>query len=237
MILLLVFAFCASFTQRVTGFGFGIFIMSILPHIMPSFGEATALSGMLALISVVVTAVKKYKYIEWKKVLPILITFLVISFFCVRFVSRIDGHLMKRVLGGMLILISIYLFFFSSRVQVKPTVPVQVGLGTVSGIMGGFFAMQGPPAVIYFLSSTDSKEQYIAHISAFFVIGNLMMTGFRAMNGLVTTTVMKSWLIAFPAVVAGYLVGRWVYDLMPIQTLRKVVYAFMAASGVVALLS
>ena len=37
----------ASFVQRTTGFGFGIFIMTMLPSIMPSFGEATTLSGIL----------------------------------------------------------------------------------------------------------------------------------------------------------------------------------------------
>ena len=35
----------ASFVQRTTGFGFGIFIMTMLPTLMPSYGEATTLSG------------------------------------------------------------------------------------------------------------------------------------------------------------------------------------------------
>ena len=39
----------ASFVQRSTGFGFGIFIMTALPFLMPSYGEATTLSGLLAL--------------------------------------------------------------------------------------------------------------------------------------------------------------------------------------------
>lgn len=33
----------ASFVQRTVGFGFGIFIMSALPFLMPSYGEAEAL--------------------------------------------------------------------------------------------------------------------------------------------------------------------------------------------------
>ena len=39
----------ASFVQRTTGFGFGIFIMTMLPFLMPSYGEATTLSGLLAM--------------------------------------------------------------------------------------------------------------------------------------------------------------------------------------------
>ena len=34
----------ASFIQRTTGFGFGIFIMTMLPFLMPTYGEATTLS-------------------------------------------------------------------------------------------------------------------------------------------------------------------------------------------------
>lgn len=237
VLLLLIFAFGASFTQRVTGFGFGIFIMTILPHLMPSYGEATALSGLLALCCVAVTAVRTMKHVDWRKLLPILITFLVVSFFAVRTVAHVDSHAMKKVLGGVLICVSVYFFFFSGRIRLRPSVPVQVGMGSVSGLMGGFFAMQGPPAVIYFLSCTQTKEQYISLVSAYFVIGNLMMTLFRAGNGLVTQTVGYAWLIGLPAVVAGLIVGGRVYDHMPISIIRKAVYAFMAVAGIVALVS
>ena len=237
VLLLLVFAFGASFTQRVTGFGFGIFIMTVLPYLMPSFGEATALSGVLAVVCVLVTACKHVKYIQWKKLLPILITFLVVSFFSVRAVAGLDGHLLKRALGGILIAVSIWFFLFSERVRMRPSIPVQLGMGTISGLMGGFFAMQGPPAVVYFLSCTDDKEQYISLISAYFVIGNIMMTVFRAASGLVTTDVLKAALIGLPAVILGLWTGRKVYARMPIAAIRKAVYAFMAVAGAIALIA
>lgn len=237
IILLLVFSLGASFTQRVTGFGFGIFIMAILPFIMPTYGEATALSGLLAIVCVVLTAIRMRKHLQWNKLLPILVTFLVVSFFAVKAVAMIDDHILKRVVGAILIAVSIYFFFFSERIHMKPTVPVQICMGTLSGLMGGFFAMQGPPAVIYFLSCTKTKEQYIALSSAYFVLGNCMMTLFRASSGFVTQTVGKAWLMAVPTVVIGIWLGGRVYDRIDVVTLRKIVYAFMAVSGLLALLS
>ena len=50
-LLIALFALGASFVQRVSGFGFGIFIMTLLPHVMPSSGDATALSGLLASVT------------------------------------------------------------------------------------------------------------------------------------------------------------------------------------------
>ena len=55
-----------SLIQRTTGFGFGIFVMTLLPFLMPSFGEATTLSGLLALSTSFVTCLKMRGLIIWK---------------------------------------------------------------------------------------------------------------------------------------------------------------------------
>ena len=85
--LIVLFALLASLIQRVSGFGFGIFIMTVLPHLLPSYAEATALSGLLAIVASLGPAVVMYRHLEWKKLLPILITFIVVSFFFVRLIS------------------------------------------------------------------------------------------------------------------------------------------------------
>ena len=50
-LLIALLAVGASFIQRTTGFGFGVFIMTALPFLMPSYGEATALSGILSIFT------------------------------------------------------------------------------------------------------------------------------------------------------------------------------------------
>lgn len=235
-ILIALLAMCASFIQRVTGFGFGIFIMTALPFLMPSYAEATALSGMMALISALVTSAQMFRYLEWKKMWLILPVFLVVSFFSIRMVAGLDSHFLRHILGGVLIVVSIYFFLISGRFRIKPSIPAQAGMGTLSGLMGGFFAMQGPPAVIYFLSCTETKEQYMALISTYFVISNTMMTLFRAGNGFVSEAVGKAWLFAVPAILVGIWLGTKVYRNIPISTLRRVIYAYMALAGVLALI-
>lgn len=236
IILLLFFAFGAAFVQRVTGFGFGIFIMTLLPHIMPSYGEATALSGMLALLSSAVTAAKCFRDVPWKKMVIILAAFLIVSFFSVKTVSHIDSGILRKVLGITLIAISIYFFLANGRIRLRPSPGTQLAMGGISGIMGGLFAMQGPPAVIYFISCSDTKEEYIALTQWYFVIGNLMMTFFRAGNGFVTGTVGRALIIAVPAAFAGLYIGRKVYDRMPIEAIRKAVYGFIAIAGLIAVI-
>lgn len=237
-ILILIGISCmGSFIQRVSGFGFGIFVMTVFPHILPSYGEATALSGMLAASMSLVVAIRMRRFIEWNKVLPILVTFTVVSLGAVFIVSSVDQKFLKHILGAILVAVSLYFFFFSERIKLKPTLPAQIGLGTLSGLMGGLFAMQGPPAVLYFMASAQTKEKYIAQIQAYFVIGNLMMTLFRAKAGFVTPTVGITYGCCLTAVALGAIVGGKVFKIIPTKVLRKVVYGYMAVSGAIALVA
>ena len=177
----------ASFVQRTTGFGFGIFIMTMLPSIMPSYGEATTLSGILAMTT-------------------------------------------------SLIIVSIYFTFFSKRIKVKTTLPVQVTAGTLSGLMGGFFGMQGPPAVLYFVSSEPDKDRYLAMTQTYFLAGNLMMTLARAYNGFFTTTVSIGYVYGIAGVFIGNLIGSWVFRHLSGSLLKYIIYAYIGISGLTFLL-
>lgn len=131
----------ASFIQRTTGFGFGIFIMTALPLLLPSYGEATTLSGMLAMTTSLIVSLRRRKYLNWHHLLPILITFLFISTIAIFCLKHIDDAVLRRILGMVLILTSIYFAFFNTRIKLKTNIPTQVCAGTLSGLMGGFFGM------------------------------------------------------------------------------------------------
>lgn len=226
----------ASFIQRVSGFGFGIFIMTILPYILPSYGESTTLSGLLALTQSFVVVCQMRRYLVWRRVAPMLCAFLITSYVAVGYVARFDTQIFMRVLGGMLIALSIYFYFFSGRVKISQSLPMQCSMGGLSGLMGGFFGMQGPPAVLYFIQSEPDKDHYAAQTQLYFVTGNLFMTYARAQNGFLTPAVGWSYCYAILGVAIGTYTGTKVFKRIPGTKLRKIVYAYMAVSGVVALL-
>ena len=162
----------ASFVQRTTGFGFGIFIMTVLPFLMPSYGEATTLSGLLALTTSITIAFRMRKLVSWKRLCPILGAFIIVSAASICFLNRIEGNLMRQILGGTLIITGLYFAFLRNRIRIGTTPAWQIGTGMLSGVMGGFFGMQGPPAVLYFISSEPDKEHYMAMTQMYFAIGN-----------------------------------------------------------------
>lgn len=125
----------ASFVQRTTGFGFGIFIMTLLPFLMPSYGEATTLSGLLAMTTSAIITWNMRKHITWKRLYPILLTFIVVSAAAICLLTRIQETSLRRILGIVLILISLYFAFFSGKIRIRTTLPWQVGAGSLSGII------------------------------------------------------------------------------------------------------
>ena len=107
----------ASFVQRTTGFGFGIFIMTMLPFFLPTYGEATTLSGLLAITTSAVIVWRMRSYVTWKRLWPILLTFIVVSTIAIFALTRIEDHILKRILGVALIVISIYFALFSQKIK------------------------------------------------------------------------------------------------------------------------
>ena len=239
----------ASFIQRTTGFGFGIFIMTMLPFLMPSYGEATTLSGLLAITTSAAIVWRLRGYVTWQRLWPILLTFILLSTIAIFAMTRIEDHILRRILGVALILISIYFMLFSQRIKLPTTKKVQIGAGTLSGLMGGFFGMQGPPAVLYFIQSEPTKEllyfiqseptkeHYMAMAQTYFLIGNVMMTGVRAYNGFFTITVAIDYLYGLGGVIIGTLLGAYVFKHIPNHIFRYIVYAYICFSGVIILIT
>lgn len=229
----------ASFVQRTIGFGFGIFIMTALPFLMPSYGEAVTLSGLLSLTSAAVVMVKYLKYVTWKRFLPIVASFVIFSTLAICMLDKIEGHAMRMILGIVLIIISLYFSFFKEKLQkiIRPTSSWQLGAGAASGVMGGLFGMHGPPVVLYLVASEPDKDHYMGMIQTYAFVTNLTMLAVRAWNGYVTPTVGTTYIYGLIGLAVGVLAGNWAYNRIPNRIFTYVVYAYIAISGLVILLT
>ncbi len=225
----------ASFVQRTIGFGFGIFIMSALPFLMPSYGEAVTLSGLLSLTSATVVMLKYIKYVTWQRLLPMVAAFVLFSTIAICLLDRIEGQSMRIFLGIMLIIISIYFTFFKEKLQkiIRPTKRWQLGTGSVSGIMGGLFGMHGPPVVLYLISSEPDKDHYMGMIQTYAVITNITMIIVRAISGYVTPAVGTTYLYGLSGLAIGIIAGNWAYSRIPNRLFTYIVYAYICISGII----
>lgn len=239
IIFLILLAAGASFIQRTIGFGFGIFIMTALPFLMPSYGEAVTLSGLLSLTSATIVMVKYLKFVTWKRLLPIVASFIIFSTIAICLLDKIEGQAMRRILGITLILISLYFSFFKARLQklIRPTKGWQYGTGAESGIMGGLFAMHGPPVVLYLIVSEPDKDHYMGMIQTYAVVTNITMLAVRAFNGYVTPAVGSSYIYSLIGLAIGVIAGNWAFKHIPNRLFTYIVYAYIGVSGLIILLT
>ena len=87
-------AICGGIIQRVTGFGFGIFAMMFLPHIVGGlFGSASLMSNLLATFMTAFVAFRHRKYIQWRIILPCLGASLITTSIAVAFMKKTENDL------------------------------------------------------------------------------------------------------------------------------------------------
>ena len=239
LIYIILLATGASFIQRTIGFGFGIFIMTALPFLMPSYAEAVTLSGLLSLTSATVVMIQYVKYVTWKRLLPMVAAFATFSTIAILMLDRIEGPMMRTILGCVLIFLSLYFSFFKEKLQkyIRPTTGWLLGTGSVSGVMGGLFGMHGPPVVLYLVVSEPNKDHYMGMIQTYAVITNIVMLVVRAFNGYVTPVVGTTYLYGLAGLAIGVIAGNWAFKRIPNRLFTYIVYAYIGLSGAIILLT
>lgn len=227
----------ASFIQRVSGFGFGIFVMMFFPFFLPSYGESVMLSGLLAGSTAMMIAVKNWKYIRWKLMGFVTFFNVLFSFVATEYMREMSNNTLKQCLGLVLILIALYFLFGEGRMgKVFKSKPAQITIGSISGVMGGMFAMPGPPLVLYCISTLEDKREYVTTLQAFSVVFNLFYTIFRLKVGFYSENTFFLWGIGLMGAFIGSTFGSRCFDIISNKTLKRIVYLMMIVSGIVAVL-
>ncbi len=227
----------ASFIQRVSGFGFGIFVMMFFPFFLPSYGESVMLSGLLAGSTALMIAIRNWKYIRWRLMGWVVLFNVLFSFLATEYMRSMSNDTLKQCLGGVLILIALYFLFGEGRMgRIFKSKPAQVTIGSISGVMGGMFAMPGPPIVLYCISTLEDKREYVATLQAFSVVLNIFYTLFRAKAGFYSDDTWLYWAIGIGGAIIGSSLGARCFEIISNRTLKHIVYGMMIVSGLVALL-
>ena len=232
----LILTIIASFIQRVTGFGFGIFVMMFFPFFLPSYGESVMLSGLLAGTTAFLITISNMHYVRWRMMGIIVLFNVIASFLAIEYMSSLSNETLKRCLGVVLILIALY-FLWGKNKSNKLFLSrwAQGIIGTICGIMGGMFAMPGPPVVLYCISSIDNKREYVVTLQAFSVIFNIFYTLFRAKVGFYSESTLLWWGAGLIGLMIGTSLGSRCSERISNQRLKQIVYIMMILSGIVAI--
>ena len=229
-------AFAAGFVQAVTGFGCNVVMMAVLPFLL-SVTEAAVVSDLCAAALVFALTWKYREHIQGRKLILPAVFYFAFGALMIRLSAYMgDLKFLESLLGFLLLVFAVVMGFFSNKIQIKGSVPAAVACGTISGIMGGLFAMGGPGMAFYNLAAADSKEEYLGNSSLFLALAAVENNALRIAGGLVTGQMIPWALGGAAAMLLGKVFGNRVVQRMPVETLNRSVYGLMGVSGILTLL-
>jgi uncharacterized membrane protein YfcA len=223
----------AGLIQRVSGFGLGIFAMLFLPHFMPSHTAAASISSLFACVTTTYNAIRYRKNIAYKTAFPMMCASFVAIPIAVHCSAVVSGSIFKVLLGGVLVVLSLYFMFFNKNVRLAPTFSNGILAGALGGVLGGMFSTGGPPAVLYLSSATRDNMTYFATIQFYFCFTTLYATSMRIANGMIDDQILILAAIGIVGCMVGDFVGKKVFDKLDSKRLRSVIYIGMLISGIV----
>lgn len=227
--------FLSGSIQALSGFGAGIIMMMIFPYFLP-LQRAAALSGLLGLPLAFSIAWKQRKHIRIKQVFLPSIIFLISSGISIRIASMIDLDQFKILFGFLLILLSIFFSFFSSRITIRQNLLTIFICSALSGIMGGFFGIGGPLLVIYFLSISKTTEEYLGSVNFVFALCEIYNAAIRFYTGIIQANLIPYITTGCLFILLGRIAGSRLSERMNGEMIKKIIYAMLAFSGIVTVL-
>lgn len=230
IIYLFLIGLTGAFLQANVGFGFPLIAMLFLPMFLP-FSTAVTMFQIVALLGTVWIVLRYRSFIAWRVLWPILVISLAVGILMTFQSFRMTNSSLIILLGGALVIISVFSLGFSERIKIRPTVGAGMGLGLISGAGNGLFGIGGPPVAIYLLAGTEDKRCYIASLQTFFLITNIFTIIIRTTDGAVQMMHVPLIAAGWVGIVLGTYLGLKLFETLPKRLLKKLVYSFVGVSG------
>ncbi|GEO46612.1 sulfite exporter TauE/SafE family protein [Companilactobacillus kimchii] len=222
----------AGFVQGVTGFGSGIVLMVFLPQLLP-INQSAGVSTLTMSIAIIMVAWKYRKALKWRNLVGPFLIYIVMAIFSLHLSKYLAAGYLKVLLGLLLIILALYYTVMNLKSISVKSIPfyVMVAFALISGFFNGMFGIGGPLMALYFLTISDSKENYLASIQTFFLIDTIVMTSLRFSTGILTVDNLKFVLVGFIGAILGTILANHLVSHLNIRIMEFFIYVFIGISG------
>ncbi len=213
--------FFASITQTLSGFGFGLVSMALLPTIMP-IDNAVPLVSMMGILVEVVLIFRFRHALTLRRVLRLTLASVVGIPIGIFMLNHVDLKLLVRLLGIFVGLYALYgLFNFpiphlENRRWAYP-------FGFVGGFLSGLYNIPGPSFVIYGTTQGWTPDQFRGNLQGLFLVNSIISVVGHSLNGAYTAQVGEWVPTMLAGSVAGIFCGLIANRLISPQQFRKLV--------------
>ena len=198
-------AVAAGAVRGITGFG-GALVMT--PPLALLFGPTVAVPVALLLESVVAAPMLVHTRREMRLAVvgPILATACVTVPLGAYVLGAADPQWLRRGIAGIVIVFSL-LLLRGWRYHGRQRLPASIGVGALSGVMGGATSLAGPPVILYLLSGPDPIATTRANLTLFVAVISLAALVALWTTGILGWPATLTGLVLAPAYFGGLVAG------------------------------
>lgn len=234
-VLFFVIVLLGAVVQSVTGFGFGIFVVSLLPLLMP-LQQTVAILALLTIFMNFQLAWKLRRCVEWKTMLPVLLSSILLQTLCVRLLFTVDAAILRRVLGMVLLGFAVFFAFIKQRIALRKTLPNAIAAGSLTGVFNTF-SIGGPPTVLYYYFVCRDNDAYLATTQMTFFIASICNSIVHASYGNLNRTVFLYAALGIAAVLPGVWLGYRIFRKLNKNILGISICVLIGAMGLLQILT
>ena len=231
MIELLIVAviFLAALIQTISGFGFALIVM---PMLVLTLGIQTA-APLVALTGCTLYAVNLARHrasVNVREVVRLAAAAALGIPIGVWAIQSMDGQIVQRALGLMLIAYALYSMIKphrSTAISTKWGYPA----GFLAGCLGGAYNTAGPPVIVYGDSQQWARNEFRSVLQALFLFNALFVIAAHFAAGHMTQSIGRYFLFAIPALLVGIVVGTLIDRRLSTERFRTVVNVMILVLG------
>lgn len=221
----------AGFLQGLSGFGFGLTAMALLPLVL-GLAEAQAIVTLVSLAVCTGNALSLGRHFVWSTSVAVLLASVGIGVPAgFLLLTQLPVDVVRQWLGGALCLM-VGFDWLSGRWQWRYPDWTQPLVGFAGGALAGAFNIGGPPLVAYLYVQPWSKQRIVATLSVLFVgCGLVRLALLAGVDQLTAPVWLASGCAAVPTI-AAMLCGTRLLQHVPQRTLRTTVFVAILLLGI-----
>ncbi|RJX69491.1 sulfite exporter TauE/SafE family protein [Vibrio sinensis] len=222
----------AGFTQGLTGFGSALVSVPLLSLIVGA-QIAVPIAGIFGWLVTLPIVWKMRHSIERQTGLILFVGSVPASFVGAKLLASMPSQYILLTMGGVLILSSLHSLRSTKPLFKKASIPLTLGTGFTSGVLGASVGESGPPVIAYTSMQPWTADQTKSTLAFFFM---LQMIGANVSfwnEGLITEEVVSHVISALPAFAIGLAGGMIGYHFLQKYKIdyHKIVHTFLLVMG------
>uniref|UniRef100_A0A7S0T614 Membrane transporter protein n=1 Tax=Erythrolobus madagascarensis TaxID=708628 RepID=A0A7S0T614_9RHOD len=227
----------SAFTQALTGFGFAIVSVGLLSQFSwitnsSVFHDIQPIAAAFGLFVGASLVLPEANEVNWKQIAPLSAASVVAAPLGAHLLSSVDEALALKLLGGLIIGFVVFLTSGLRPPKWFADTPGALFWGSLAGVFGGAFDIQGPPLVFFGQATSWTPAQFRRNILSVVAINSAAVLVMDWFTGRLDSYYVFDFIqYSAPAVVLGLLAGKTAGSRIDPKLFKNVVLVMCALMG------